>query len=196
MLIVVLWGYTTLTKYTLRKLSTQAIDYIKFAHSDEMQRKHYKGEGITPAIAFNEYPNNATLNKAIARNWFNDYTVVKYHGESFVVKHTQYDDLKKALNERGMTIYNYNIISCADYEEEMERVLLWEESNKQRGYGLLVFRMEDVLNNPQWHLEGANPDEAFLNFELNRAKNNFDAVPIGQARAELMNAIEHAEDMK
>ena len=110
--------------------------------------------------------------------------------------HTQYDDLKKALNEHGMTIYNYNIISCATYEQEMEALRLWNESNKQRGYGLWVFRMEDVLNNTQLHLEGANSDEALLNFDLNRAKMNFEECTIGQARAELMQAIEHAEDMK
>ena len=43
-----------IAKYTPKRLSTQANDYVKFANRDEMKRKHYKGEGITPAIAFNE----------------------------------------------------------------------------------------------------------------------------------------------
>ena len=58
------------------------------------------------------------------------------------------------------------------------------KSNEERGYGLLVFRMEDVLNNPQLHLEGANPDETLLNFDLNRSKENYEECSIGEARNE------------
>ena len=101
-----------------------------------------------------------------------------------------------------MTIYNYNIISCADYNDEMERVRLWDEFNDSRGYGPVHFTMEDVLNNMNVYLQGSNPDECLLNFDLNRAKanakTNFEErsnQTIGEARNSLMNAIDSAEDI-
>ena len=88
-----------LTKYSPKRLSVQAHDFLMFAKSKEMRKET---SSLTNKVAYilKQYSKANEIKATTARNWFNKYEVVN----GFVIDKEHYSSLNDDLQKINLTI--------------------------------------------------------------------------------------------
>ena len=130
-----------LNKYTPKRLSTDAYNFIMFANSEQMKQLT-QNKSNTASIILKEYNkiHHSNIKPTNARNWINNYEVI----EGFIIKYDTYDDLRDDLNKQGQDIYNKQIMSIEEAEEMRENALREHE----RRHKLTTFTIQNVIIDP------------------------------------------------